>query len=158
MEDNLKNIKAPVEFSGDAQLLLYTRYGDPRDIGWDHKWITEWHVHQHFSWFPEPHIRIHKHMAPLLERAFRELEAAGLHKEIRTLDCAHEVRLIKGSEAVLSVHSWGAAIDLNAKQNPYGSAGEWSSQFIEIMSKSSLFCGQQWPIRKDPMHFSMVNG
>lgn len=158
MKEKLKNIIPPVEFSGEAQLLLYTRYGDPREQGWDKKWITEWHVHTKFPWFPEPNILIHKHFWPILEVAFHALEKAGLYTEIKTFDGSYELRNIRGSEVVLSVHSWGAAIDLNAKENPLGSAGMWSDKFIETMEKSHVFCGQLWNARKDPMHFSMANG
>ena len=158
MDSSLKDITPPAEFSGEAQVLLYTRYGDPRDSGFDNKWITEWHVHQHFSWFPEANIRIHKHLVPILDKAFKALERAGVQREIRSCDNCFEIRNIKGSDAVLSVHSWGAAIDLNAKENPLGSMGKWSQAFINIMSDSGVFCGQNWQGRKDPMHFSMVNG
>jgi hypothetical protein len=59
---------------------------------------------------------------------------------------------------VLSVHSWGAALDLNAEENPLGSNGKWSDDFISVMHQNGIYCGQLWDGRKDPMHFSMVNG
>lgn len=158
MKDKLKDITPPVEFSGEGQLLLYTRYGDPRKTGWDKKWITEWHVHTEFEWFPEPNILVHKHFKPILEQAFHALEKAGLHGEIKTFNGSYELRNIRGSESVLSVHSWGAAIDLNAKDNPLGSSGHWSKKFVKTMAKYGICCGQLWSVRKDPMHFSMVNG
>jgi hypothetical protein len=158
MNDRLKNISPPIEFSGASQLLLYTRYGDPRKKGWDKKWITEWHVHVNFPWFPTDNILIHKHFRPILEQAFEALELAGVHQEIKTFNGGFDVRNIRGSKAVLSVHSWGAAIDLNAKQNPLGSMGTWSDKFIRTMVRNEIYCGQKWKDRKDPMHFSMVNG
>jgi hypothetical protein len=158
MKKVLEDIIPPIEFSGQAQLLLYTRYGDPREIGWDTKWITEWHVHQKFPWFPVSNILVHKHFWPMLEKAFGSLEKAGLHTQIRTFNGCFEIRKIRGSKSVLSVHSWGAAIDLNARLNPLGSFGTWDKKFLDIMTKQDIICGQNWDCRKDPMHFSMVNG
>lgn len=152
-----QDIVLPPEFSGEAQLILYTRYGDPRDAGWEQKWLTSWNIKERFPWFPADHISVHKHFKPLLEAAFTELETAGPYEEIITFDNGYELRPIKGS-TVLSVHCWGAGIDMNAVDNPSGSKGKWSDEFIKIMERNNIFCGQSWTGRKDPMHFSMVNG
>jgi hypothetical protein len=154
----LNDIVLPVEFSGDAQFILFNRYGDPRDTGWDNKWLTTWHVREAFSWFPQPLMLIHKHFWPLLASAFEDLQRSGLHKEIATFDGCYELRTITGGDKVLSTHCWGASIDLNALDNPIGSRGNWSLEFIEVMQQNNIFCGQVWDGRKDPMHFSMVNG
>lgn len=151
-------VHIPVAFSGPAQLKLYTRYGDPRDTGFESRWITEWFVQELFPWFPERDICVHKHFRPLLENAFRALVARGLHDDIKTCDKVFDIRPVRGSTEVLSVHSWGCAIDLNARDNPLGSTGRWSREFIEVMVNNSIFCGQNWIGRKDPMHFAMVNG
>jgi hypothetical protein len=153
-----KDIQPPLAFSGKGQLLLFTRYGDPREAGWETKWIHEWNIKETFSWFPKDYICIHKHFHPILEAALKELEQEGLHTEIKTFKECYKVRNISGSKAVLSVHSWGAAIDLNAKENPLGSQGVWSEAFIKVMQKNDIICGMNWEDRKDPMHFSMVNG
>lgn len=158
MSDIQNNITPPIEFSGDGQLLLYTRYGDPRDTGFEAKWITDWHVKTRFPWFPVEIIKVHKHFRTLLEQAFAELELHNLHKEIKEVNETYNLRTIKGSDAVLSAHSWGAAIDLNATDNPFCSAGTWSNSFIGVMQQNEIYPGQTWTPRKDPMHFSMVNG
>jgi hypothetical protein len=150
-------VKIPIEFSGPAQLLLFTRYGDPREPGFEQKWITDWFIQEHFPWFPKRQLGIHKHFKPLLEKAFTDLAVLGLQDEIKTADKGFVVRTIKGSP-VLSLHCWGTAIDLNPKENPTGSAGTWSKEFIEVMVNNQVFCGQNWIGRKDPMHFAMVNG
>ena len=104
MEHAGEELVLPPEFSGPAQLILYTRYGDPREVGWEHKWIVNWHVPR------------------------------------------------------LAVHSWGAAIDLNEPTNPRGSLGSWSDEFIKVMVKNGVHCGQEWSGVKDPMHFAMADG
>lgn len=153
-----RELHIPIEFSGPAQLVLYTRYGDPRRPGWENKWMTAWPVREDFPWFPKRTVYLHKHFRPILTDAFRALQSEGLHAEIHSFDGAFNIRNIRGSRSVLSVHSWGAAIDLNAKTNPLGSTGDWSDEFIEVMTRNDVYCGQSWQGRKDPMHFSMVNG
>ena len=155
---NNDNLTLPPEFSGKAQLILFTRYGDPRDAGWENKWVNDWHIRQSFPWFPQDTIRIHKHFRPLLEEAFTALSANDLHREIKTFDGCYQIRTIGDSNTVLSVHSWGAGIDLNARENPIGSQGVWSDSFINIISNHNIFCGQSWTGRKDPKHFAMVDG
>jgi hypothetical protein len=151
-------ITLPKEFSGEAQFILFNRYGDPREPGWEQKWLNTWLVKDAFPWFPEKELHIHKHFRPLLEKAFTSLTVMNMQDEIKTVGKCFETRFIKGSSGVLSVHSWGAAIDMNEEQNPVGSAGIWSEPFIKIMVDSGIYCGQNWTGRKDPMHFAMVNG
>ena len=148
----------PAEFNGEAQLVLYTRYGDPRAGGFEQQWITPWNVRSEFSWFPKKHLYIHKHFCPLLREAFRELDALNLFEEIKSAKSSFKIRPVRGSKALLSLHSWGCAIDLNRDENPLGSRGTWSNQFIETMTRNGIYCGQSWTGRKDPSHFSMLEG
>ena len=148
----------PVAFSAPAQLNLYERYGDPRIQGWEEKWLMPWDIQKDFSWFPQRSAVIHKDFRPLLKNVFEQLEFKGLHTEIKTFDGLFSQRPVRGGRSALSVHSWGAAIDLNAKQNPLGTAGIWTKAFIETMCYNHIYCGQNWNGRKDPMHFAMVNG
>jgi len=146
------------EFSGHAQQILFDQYGDPCAKGWGALWLLNWKVQKHFAWFPATTICIHKNFQPGLFNAFKHLENLNLHLEIKTFDEAYCIRFISGSSSVLSAHSWGAAIDLNADKNPLGSSGTWSEEFISVMLQNGIFCGQSWVGRKDPMHFAMVNG
>jgi hypothetical protein len=93
----------------------------------------------------------------MLRDAFLELESLGLHTEINTVDCVYEPGHLHHSP-VLSVHSWAAAIDLNATDNPAGTMGTWSVAFIKVMQQHGIYCGQRWEGSRQPMHFSMVDG
>ncbi len=157
MAGSTDDLKLPLEFSGPAQLVLYTRYDDPRGPGWESKWIVTWDVQTLHPWFPVPEIRIHKHFKPVLHNAFTELEVLGLHTEIKSFHRGYQ--LINLSESpVLSVHSWGAAVDLNHEKNPKGSIGTWSDDFIRVMERHGIYAGQSWDGIKEPTHFAMVNG
>ena len=147
-----------IAFSGEAQSYLFDLYGDPRKAGWQQRWMTLWAIKQEFPWFPKEKLFLHKDFQPLLRNAFAALEKAGLHTEIKSCEGTFNIRRVRGSYSQLSVHSWGAAIDLNAKENPMGSVGKWSPKFLLTMVENKVFCGQLWVGRKDPMHFAMVNG
>ncbi len=145
-------------FAGNAQQQLFKKYGDPRGAGWESRWMALWHVQKTFPWFPKKSVYMHKDFVVKLQQALTALEAAGLHTEIQTFDGCFNIRRVRGSKSVLSVHSWGAAIDLNAASNPLGSPGKWSDAFLHTMKLHGIYCGQLWQGRKDPMHFALVDG
>ena len=148
----------PSAFSAPAQQTLYLRYGDPRVRGWEEQWMTLWTIREEFPWFPKDKIYVHKDFQPVLTCAFAALINNGCYREIRTFDGCFNIRHVRGGYSVLSIHSWGAAIDLNARDNPIATSGKWSKGFIDTMTGNHIYCGQNWNGRKDPMHFAMVNG
>lgn len=117
-----------------------------------------WQIRQEFPWFPQEKIYLHKDFQPMLTAAFKALVANGCYREIKTFDGCFNIRHVRGGYSVLSVHSWGTAIDLNARDNPMATSGKWSKMFIDTMTRHGLYAGQSWSGRKDPMHFAMVNG
>ncbi|MCW3070341.1 MAG: hypothetical protein JWO44_231 [Bacteroidetes bacterium] len=141
-----------------AQEILESRYGSPQAGNFESKWMTLWEVKKEFTWFPKKTIYIHKDFCELLKGAFKDLERLNLHTEIKFFDGCFNIRLVRGSKTVYSIHSWGCAMDLNAAENPLASEGVWSREFINVMVNHGIFCGQNWIGRKDPMHFALVNG
>lgn len=158
MNSTSNTTRPDIAFAAPAQQALCKAYGDPRTTGWEPRWMALWPVQQEFAWFPKASLYLHKDFRPLLANAFAALQTAGLHTEIKTCDGAFNIRHVRGSYSVLSVHSWGAAIDLNARDNPLGTQGRWSKGFLQVMKEHRVYCGQLWTGRKDPMHFAMVNG
>lgn len=144
----------PVAFSEPAQLVLFTRYGDPRNKGWEEKWMTDWNVKKHFPWFPATHLYLHRHFKTQLESAFHEMDILGLTEEIGTVKKCHQKNT--DSRGVLSVHYWGAGIDLQPL-HPTKPSKIWSSSFIEIMHENDIWCGQDLKKEKtNPYRFAMV--
>jgi hypothetical protein len=141
-----------------VQDKLTAKYGNPKDSNFESKWMVKWEVKKEFSWFPKTSIYIHKDFKAKLQIAFARLELLHLHTEIKTFDGCFNIRFVRGSKSVYSIHSWGCAIDLNAVANPLASSGVWSNDFIKVMVNSDIYCGQNWIGRKDPMHFASVNG
>jgi hypothetical protein len=141
-----------------AQEILTQRYGKPTAASFESKWMVIWKVQVDFPWFPKKTIYIHKDFKAKLAIAFTALQQNNLHKEIKTCEGAFNIRLVRGSKSVYSIHSWGCAIDMNANDNPLGAVGKWSTAFLHTMEISGVFCGANWIGRKDPMHFALVNG
>jgi D-alanyl-D-alanine carboxypeptidase-like protein len=66
-------------------------------------------------------IECHRLIAEPLKAAFVDIEAAGLLDDIVTYDGLWVARHKNWDpQRGISLHSWGAAFDINAEQNPYG--------------------------------------
>lgn len=146
-----------------AQQQLLAKYGPP-----DHAHIVTscvvWQIKEDFPWFPANAFLINKDFKDVLFKAFKALEAAGLHTEIETYDGCYNDRPVRGSSAA-SVHSWAAAIDLNAATNgmvvgptPEQRKGKWSDAFIATMKAAGVFYGGDFIHRADPMHWALFDG
>jgi len=147
-----------IAFSAQAQQVLYHAYGDPREAGWEEKWLTRWAVREEFPWFPAKRLLLHRDFKPMLAGAFADLESRGLHQEIQSCEGSFGIRHVAGPYSVLSVHSWGAAIDLNSGDDTQTSPTEWTIAFLDTMLSHRIFCGQLWQNCAQPGHFAMVNG
>lgn len=62
------------------------------------------------------------------------------------------IRSVTGTSSGISRHAWGAAVDINARANPIGSAGSQDPRLIEIMLEWGFTWGGDWLV-PDPMHF-----
>lgn len=112
-------------------------------------------------------IYINKVAAPKLLAAFREIIRSGLQNEIKTYDGCFVIRRQRQSN-VISRHSYGIAIDLNAAWNPLirGVKSEdhaalrkkhvqWSEKFLDCWRKTGWVCGADWRTSIDGMHFEI---
>lgn len=61
-------------------------------------------------------------------------------------------RTVTGTSAGLSRHAWGAAVDINAPTNPFGSEGSQDPRLVAVMEEWGFTWGGNWLI-PDPMHF-----
>jgi hypothetical protein len=104
---------------------------------------------------PVYRIFCNKDMAGPLNDAFQRLINVGAHLELETFDGCFSVRWIRGIPGVPSFHSWGIAIDFNAKKNPLGGASSWSPLFIACMESAGFTYGGRFS-RSDPMHFQLA--
>lgn len=94
-------------------------------------------------------------LVPYLAEAEERIKAAGINYKVRTIG-GESWRNVKGSNN-LSFHSWGAAIDINARENPMGDhlVTDMPDNFVQIMKD----CGFRWGgdfSRPDAMHFDLL--
>lgn len=137
-----------------ARSQILAKYGTP-DAAYQKKYCITWDIKQDFPLFPAHQIFLNKDFKDKLFEAFTELNEEGLLSEIKTYDGCLVVRNTRGS-TLISLHSWGLAMDLNASVEKLGqTTTNWSDRFIEIMT-AHVYWGGQFHGRVDNMHFSLL--
>jgi len=101
-------------------------------------------------------VRAHVLVARLLETVLESLYDAGHWGEVREFGGIYCWRSQRGGSK-LSVHCWGAAIDLNPSTNQLGTVGNMAPEVIAAFESAGWFWGGRWR-RPDPMHFQFCAG
>lgn len=108
---------------------------------------------------PLPRIRCHKKVASSLTCALTTIGRQGAGhvrgNGLHLYGGAYMFRPMRGS-AKLSIHSWGAAIDLNPGQNALGTRGVMPQFAIDAFAAEGWTWGGDWH-RPDPMHFQAAD-
>jgi hypothetical protein len=113
-------------------------------------------------------IRCHQKVAASLDKIFTAiLVHYGTHEKIvqarmHLYGGCYLYRPSRGSNR-LSVHAYGAAVDLDPEGNPLGKAWDGGAtmmpkEVIEIFKKEGWTWGGDFTKRKDCMHFQATNG
>ncbi|WP_051706304.1 M15 family metallopeptidase [Nocardioides aequoreus] len=98
----------------------------------------------------------HRVMLPQLRAALRDVVSAGLSEAIYTYDGCYVPRFIARNPARgLSFHTFGTAIDLNARDNYRGIAGKMDRTVVAIFKRWGFAWGGDWNYT-DPMHFELA--
>jgi len=147
-------------------------YGDPdtnRDGIPDRKWESENLVRfktpypMVLAWNDKPlqRITIHKKCYESLERILTRIGQEFTEEEIRRFQLnrfggTYNFRMTRGGTR-LSIHSWGAAIDLAPTLNPLGRTHDAASfmmpeKAVKIFESEGWIWGGKWK-RPDGMHF-----
>jgi len=92
--------------------------------------------------------------------------AAEFHAQVEPIDegqlddWSYAYRDVRGSDSVLSNHSSGTAIDLNATKHPLGMRNTFTKQqaviIRELCKKYGIRWGEDYKGRIDPMHFEVI--
>lgn len=111
------------------------------------------------DWMPTGRLYVNKGVWPALRSAFEACLALGDGYEIKTLGCfSPRPKRVNGD---LSVHSWGAAVDLNADTNPLSFDGvlrtDIPATWVAEFEKRGFTWGGRWS-KPDAMHFQFVSG
>lgn len=98
---------------------------------------------------------INRDMAKPLLAALKNVVDRDCLSELKTFDGCFNIRMVRGETRLLSAHSWGLAIDLNASINPMGHRSCWTKDFVECFTDEGFtWGGNYWRI--DAQHFSWV--
>lgn len=100
-------------------------------------------------------IWCHRLLAVEIEGVLREIYDAGLWPLLKTIGC-YNFRKARGLTK-LSLHAFGAALDLNGLTNALGTDGDMDPRIIAIFKRRGWTWGGDWK-RKDPMHFQFATG
>lgn len=101
-------------------------------------------------------IYCNKLMVKPLTKAFSLIISRGLCDEIRTWDGCFNIRKKRGSWFILSLHSWGLAIDINAAWNKMGATPTLSKELVACFKDAGFDWGGDWK-KPDGMHFQLAS-
>lgn len=99
-------------------------------------------------------IYCNKAMVVPLSKAFKALIDTGKVNELKTWNGCFEVRKQRDA-GVMSLHSWGLAIDVNASWNQMYTVGNLSPEFVKCFTDNGFDWGGNFHTRLDPMHFQL---
>ncbi|MGH2703775.1 MAG: M15 family metallopeptidase [Actinomycetota bacterium] len=144
-----------------AQLYGKFRYTNHRDgsITPDPRWVS-----QNIETTKVPilgEVRCHRLMIPQLEGALRDLERAGLASLIDVPDYAYQGgcyvprHIDRDVKRILSLHSWGMAIDINVKTNPAGERPHQDPRLVATFERWGFRWGGRWS-PPDGHHFELA--
>jgi D-alanyl-D-alanine carboxypeptidase-like protein len=98
-------------------------------------------------------VTCHRKLIPMVEGALEEILASGLMSEIKVYSGCWASRTVSRSPtAPPSFHAYGAAIDINAPQNPYGTKPTMNREVVRIFESWGFNWGGDFLI-PDGHHF-----
>lgn len=127
------------------------KYGPPET----EKFMVLWDVPTELEHGAIPkRIYCNKDIVPLLNQAFKNINARGLANQVKTWDGCFNIRKKRGATS-MSLHSWGLAIDINAAWNGFGKQPTMSPELVKCFTDAGLDWGGKWS-RPDGMHFQIA--
>ncbi len=104
---------------------------------------------------PFDRIYCNRDIIPALDAAFADLHLNGRIAELKTFDGCWNIRKVRGSETLWSLHSFAVAIDFNAALNPLGAPTTFTEDFLRAFEAAGFSAGARFS-RKDGMHFQFA--
>ncbi len=124
---------------------------NPAALTMDPDWVA-----QHLQTRTVPQlgpITCNRALFPMLIASLRDVAAAGLGSLIHTNSGCYNPRTVaRNPTAPPSNHAYGAAVDINAPENPYGAAPTMDPRIVRIFERHGFRWGGDFLI-PDGMHF-----
>jgi hypothetical protein len=146
---------------GDIRLSMGPHPDEPCYLRIAGDWVAQNLATMTVEGIPAMHkVYCHRKIIPILQEVFAGVVAAGLATEIHTFDGCFCPRFKRRTQRQApSVHSWGAALDLNAATNRQGTKGDMHPGLVAIFRKHGFKWGGDWSgASRDPMHFQYCTG
>jgi hypothetical protein len=146
-------------------LQLIKTFGDPRLPGFENEYIVEFELPYTLLYTDDKGIvsnvnktRANKLAVGNIIQALSDVKTKGFAPHVLNFGGIYNMRNIRGSQVYLSVHAFGAAIDLEPLMYPRGSSKRFPAGVIECFSDAGFVYGGDFKYRLDPMHFQLVSG
>jgi hypothetical protein len=98
-------------------------------------------------------VTCNRRLFPMLIGALTDVEQAGLGNELQVYSGCYAARTVARSPtAPPSQHAYGAAIDINAPENPYGAQPAMDPRIVKIFERWGFIWGGKF-LTPDGMHF-----
>lgn len=88
-----------------------------------------------------------------LEAAFHNIVSRDKVDELKTWDGCFNIRNKRGG-TTFSMHSWGLAIDINARWNGFGQTPTMTQELVRCFTDEGFIWGGRW-VTPDGMHFEL---
>lgn len=124
-------------------LMTTVDFPTPLPLGWDRSKVAT-------------RARVHNKIAHVVEHTFRALDDAGAWALLRSYDGGYTWRAQRGSHK-MSLHAFGAALDLNASTNRLGTKGDMPMEVVRVFERMGWTWGGRWR-RRDGMHYQLAKG
>ena len=114
----------------------------------------------HGNWFG---FICHRLVVNRFREAFVKIAQSGMSEKIITFDGCYNVRKMRENQQLWSTHSWGIAIDLNARWNPFGGIshgkGRIDNDIVKIFKDGGFYWGGNQLVRNTThFQFCRLNG
>jgi len=105
-------------------------------------------------------VQLHRLVAPMFEDLMAVVHDQFEHYHITQLGGFCPRHKMHDPERSLSVHSWGAAVDINWKNNPVSRelVSDFPPGLVDIFTGVGWNWGGNWRRTKDAMHFQFTKG
>lgn len=105
-------------------------------------------------------IRLHRLVTPVFEQGLVSALKACPNYKVRLLGGFAARHKMNDPTRILSIHSWGAAFDVNWDTNGVGknASSDLPPEFIKAFTDLGWVWGGTWKSPPDPMHFQFATG